>query len=130
MISHEDDLRHQRMTWMLSLQAFLFAGVYFGWDRHWSITLLFFSLGTLSCLSTAVVLWTSVKSVYLLVDWWDEKVYQETKTSKFQYAGPPVIGLGYKNLPAVVHVLCPWYSLPVILFMGWAFILLARLLEL
>lgn len=127
MIVHEDNLRHQRMTWMLSLQAFLLAGVYFVWDKHWTMTLCFCVLGGVSCLSLAVVLATSVKAVHVLLKKWEARVCE--RVGEGRYEGPPVIGLHPKELRPLVHRACPWYSLPAILLVGWVFLLMVRVIE-
>ncbi len=119
MIEHENALLNARLTWLLTLQAMLFAGLAFVWQKYVGMTLLLCSLGMLTCLSLGVYLRCSIRAIQGL-----ERLWEERRAKGPAYDGPPVIGLGGEAVKRLTHAVLPWNLLPLVFFTAW-FVILA-----
>jgi len=112
MIEHENNLINYRITWLVTLQGLLMAGLGFAWDKQDARNLvgIFCGMGALVAFSCWLELRLSSKAFIDLFKWWDPH--------SVGYSGPPVIGhrAEKKSLRGLLraHRLLPW-----IFIVGW-----------
>ena len=109
---------NHRMVWFLTIQGLLFASFFIGWrrkeetgggdkeirERHIHVI---YALGVFSAVSVGIVLFFGLNAIKCIVE--------NTPTAGGQY----VIGLSHGPVPALVHYLLPWNSLPVLFVVAW-----------
>jgi hypothetical protein len=121
MIEKENEYIHHRMTWLCTLQAFLFTSWSFA-ASHKEFT----HHVTLLCIVGILVngtlfhpIFYAHRSMMRLLEWWDGH-------SK-DYKGPDVVGgrppFGW------ARYIAPWHVLPVIFFVVWACILVSNIIN-
>jgi hypothetical protein len=118
MIEKENEYIHHRMTWLCTLQGFLFTSWSFAASHEQSlhhIRLLCF-IGILVNGTLFHPIFYAHRSMMKLLDWWD--------THKKDDKGPPVVG-GRPPFGLARYV-APWHVLPVIFFLVWAYILFSN----
>jgi hypothetical protein len=121
MIEHENNLQNYRLTWLMTVQGLLLAGLGFAWDKKDTRELVgvFCLLGILVSISSWSVLRLSGAAYQDLLDWW--------KNNKPpNYDGPPIIG-HQSRYPFVLWILRPWRALPWIFVLGWIFVFIFNL---
>ena len=121
MIRHENDLVNHRLTWLLTLEGFLFAGSGLLWntllDNKPDIVFLFSITGMVAACSAAVVLDAACYTIMDLDHWW-----QNHKPNDFY--GPDVIGFrGHRWLFALF---APWRLIPPTLVVVWLLLFLIK----
>jgi hypothetical protein len=114
MIVHEDDVTNHRLTWLVTLQGFLFAALGFSVEKQKFLLIPTLSgLGAATALSTLYHLWLSQCALRDLVrDWNENRSYEN---------GPPVIGYNTTER-AIRSFPSPWFTIPVCLFVAWVVI--------
>ena len=109
---------NHRMVWFLTIQGLLFASFFIGWrgkgetgdggkkirEKHVRII---YALGVFSAVSVGIVLFFGLNAIKCIVE--------NTPMAGRQY----VIGLSHGPVPALVHYLLPWNSLPVLFVAAW-----------
>ncbi len=68
MIQHEDVLRDQRITWLFTLNGFLFAALAFAWDGVEALVYIFAALGIATALSSWAGLYANALAIRNLRD--------------------------------------------------------------
>lgn len=88
MIHRENEIIHQRLTWCITIQGFLFAAVGFSWDKAGSkpFVALICVLGFLLSLILSSTMVGASRATRRLLAWWDTNKPKD-------YNGPGVIGL-------------------------------------
>jgi hypothetical protein len=132
MIHHEDQLRDDRLSYLLTLNGFLFAALAFGWrvkvkDGSDALVFLLAGVGLVVGLSALAGQITSNAAVTLL-------------RMKNEDADPPLVGLtgdeeqkggddgvGDGHVNGFFKLLVPWKVLPGILMLAWAAVVVVRL---
>jgi hypothetical protein len=114
-IRHENELVHQRLTWLIQLQGLLFAALAFAWGKGEALVCLISFLGV----GTAVSLWSALRhygpAVRQLAQWWSVRRPDD-------FAGPDVIGL-WAPSDRLARWLRPWRFLPWVFVAAWVFVL-------
>lgn len=118
MIRHEDSLRDNRLGYLLTFNAFLFAGLAFAWKNSDALITVLALVGLAVGISAEAGQITSNKAV--------------TKLRKLaEDADPPIVGLtshetGEYQLSWWTRELAPWKTLPLILIVAWPTVLVVR----
>jgi hypothetical protein len=108
MIRHEDDLRNQRLTWLFTLDGFLFATLGLVWSGQHS-TLLIFALaavGVFIGLSAVGSMSVSKKAI-------DELRCESNPDSE------RVMGIEQTRVGRGTKLLYPWYVMPWVMVVIW-----------
>ncbi|MGD1915119.1 MAG: hypothetical protein ACFCBV_02880 [Phycisphaerales bacterium] len=118
MIQHENQLMDHRVTWLLAVESFLFAGLAFAWEKDESLAVVICFGGSIFALLMLPVLVAAHSSIESMTKWWHDN------RDKSQQQEPDVIGFRQnvwilKNVPA-------WYTLPVAIMIAWSTILLVQ----
>lgn len=121
MLMHESEVMNHRITWLVTIQGLLFAGLGFAWDKGdaKNLVTVFSVVGILVSASAHTVLFFSSQASRDLVNWWNEH-------KPLGYLGPDVIG-GQPTSPqqrSILWLLRPWRSLPWIFASGWSVIMI------
>jgi hypothetical protein len=123
MIQHEDQLRNQRLGWLLTLNGFLFAGLGFAWSKAngWLVAV-FAIVGVAVSISGFASMMMSDAAVRELSHMAEPAIPSEIKKKHLARSGLlPVMGArrtDYKNRWLTV-LLYPWKVLPVVLALTW-----------
>jgi hypothetical protein len=122
MIRHENELLNSRMSWLLTLEGFLFAALGFAWEKDHTrcLALLLSLVGMLVALSAGVMLHCSNRAVARLHDEWCERRKKEAN-----YAGPGVVGFWAGNL--FLRLFQPARVYPPLLAAAWLIILFVHI---
>ena len=126
LISDENGLRHNRITWFANIEGFLwlsFAAVIseqVGWDNGFWLLIIIPIIGILVCLTAISAIWDADHACeVLLKKWSDIQAHQ----SESPYATIPVVGLTFKELkldrPSSIPR-CRWHFALFVL-VGWSF---------
>ena len=116
LIESENEMINHRMMWLLTIQGLLFASYFLVWrsvvDERLRATgareiCILYSLGVSSAVSVGIVLFFALNVIKCIVT--------STPTEVRSY----VIGLSHGPVPAPVHYLLPWNSLPVLFVVAW-----------
>lgn len=115
MINQESVLINDRLTWLVQLQALLFAALAFAWKDAASLVPILVTIGIAISLSVLVPLLCAAKAITRLVK-------DANKCATF----PPVIGYELPKMwcRSLFTYILPWYSVPVIFTAGWIWVLL------
>lgn len=121
MIVHESNVVNHRLTWLFTLNGFLFAALAFAWQDGQELIPYLSTLGALVSVSILLPIYGSNKAIDRFVEKWDKMKSQG-------YDGPDIIG--YRPVPKVLRpfrLLQPWYFTPFILSVFWLVILVRAL---
>jgi len=112
MIRHENDLVNHRLTWLLTVEGLLLAGISFAWDKHLAneLVFLFAVIGIIAAGSALIVLDAAHYAIMHLGAWWD----QNKPTA---YAGPDV--LGFRGHHYILGFLAAWRLIPPAFTVVW-----------
>lgn len=118
MIRHENDLTNHRLTWMLTLEGFLFAGIGFAWDKRPTpeLVFIFAILGTATAGTAVIVLDAAHSAILSLATWWDKHKPNDS------YADV----LGFRGHHWVLGIFAPWRIVPLALVVTWYLLFLAK----
>jgi hypothetical protein len=117
MIIHESNLINHRLTWVTTLQGFLFAALAFSWKDARTFVPALVVVGFVSSFSVLLSLtWAHRAIEKLLADW------RKATPSKEEpiYSGPDVIG--YRSGSSRLPYFLPWFVLPIVLGLAWIYI--------
>ena len=122
LIESENEMKDHRMMWLLTIQGLLFASFFLLWSRKRlgrsdigerlratgarEIGILY-SMGVFTSVSVGIALFFALNAIKCIV------------TSTPDAGQPYVIGLSHGPVPAWVHYLLPWNSLPVLFVVAW-----------
>jgi hypothetical protein len=122
MIFHEDELVNSRMSWLLTLEGFLFAALGFAWDKDHTrcLAVLLSIVGIVVALSGGVMLYCSNQAVIKLYGKWRKKKKKET-----DYQGAGVVGFWGARRP-FLSLFQPPKVYPPLLAMAWLVVLLTH----
>ena len=122
LIRHENDLVHQRLTWLIQSQGLLFTALAFAWDKEPRLALMLPILG----IATAISMWTAIAmyrpALGRLHNWWDTHVSDEHKK------GRPELGR-WSPSKGLSRLLRPWRALPLIFIFAWVGALSVKLCD-
>jgi hypothetical protein len=118
MIRHEDQLRNDRLGWLLTLNGFLFAALGFAWDGNDSAGLVFV-LALLGVTIGASAL-AAMKVSHIAI----AGLRRPEHESSEQLA--PIAGATHRDLPCWVRILVPWRVLPWALMLIWPLLFVLR----
>lgn len=129
MIDNENRIINDRITWLTTIQGFLFAALGFAWDKNDARAVIV--IASFLGIGVALASWTSFtisnKARKDLDGWWETHKPED-------YGGPPVIGIRSFDqktpLKFLIRSLRPWRSLPPFFILGWLFVLVAHLVRL
>jgi hypothetical protein len=102
------------MTWFLTMQGFFFAALAFAWEKSVGLIVVLSILGTLSSFSTGVLLRLGILTMKSL----------EKKAPKDDPR--PVIGRGYEETSAALHLVLPWHLFPILFMVAWTALIMIR----
>jgi hypothetical protein len=121
MLQREEDLLHNRISWLMTIQGLLFTGLGFAWDKKDASGLImaFAFLGIFVSLSAHSILPFYSKASKELIAWWDANKPSD-------YTGPDVVGFRSAH-KGIFWLVRPWRSLPFIFIIGWILILIFHL---
>lgn len=113
MIHRENEIIHQRLTWCITIQGFLFAAIGFSWDKAGNkpFILLICVLGFLLSLILFFTMAEASRATRRLLDWWDTNKPQD-------YNGPGVIG-GAPHRSGLPSWSGPWTYIAIIFALSW-----------
>jgi hypothetical protein len=115
LIYHESNLINQRLSWLLTIQGFLIAGVSFAVQHAKPLSWLFPTVGLISSLSALFAIFLAHMTICKEVKVWEEN-NPPFKADDF----PAIIGRHRKhNLEVFI---CPWFLLPVVFIFIWLFV--------
>jgi hypothetical protein len=116
MVQHENTLQNYRITWLMTIQGLLFAGLAFAWDKQDAryVVVIFALLGVLVAVSCWSALRLGNRAFHELHAWWEP--HRPT------YQGPPVSGHQAPS-SGIMWWLRPWRLLPWVFVCGWIGIL-------
>jgi hypothetical protein len=121
MIRHENDLVNHRLTWLLALEGFLFAGIGFAWDKlpdnKCDLVFLFSVIGMAAAGSATVVLDAAHYAIMTLGYWWDRHKPKD-------FLGPDV--MGYRGHHWLFGLFVPWRLIPPTLVVVWLLLFLIK----
>jgi len=110
MIKHESDVTNHRLTWLVTLQGFLFAALGFAWRDGKQLIPLLSVIGIASSISMLFPLYCADAAIRDLVRRWDTE-------KPVDFVGPDVVG--YRPTGRLISLFLPWFLLPAILAVGW-----------
>jgi hypothetical protein len=122
MLQEENKLRDQRLSYVLTINGFLFAGLGFAWNgpEATRLVVLLAVFGMAIALITMQAMETSSQAFSALKDRGDE----------LPPDGLPLVGLWGTEITGLAHWfrwLQPWQALPVALLIVWPALAIARL---
>ena len=122
MIRHEETLVMQRAVWLVALQTLLVTGFTFSWEqKDLALTLIFVFAGILAALMFVPHFRHGDRAILRLESWWGYHIGG--------YAGPDVIVLPTEQRHAWLKFFLHWLLLPVFFAVGWAALLIVKLLH-
>lgn len=143
LIRHEDELRSQRLGWMLTASGFLFAAIAFAWANANSLALVVViaAVGISISISTLVGLHASTTAIRLLRDRAEAHEVALRNSGSADTTDAPVVGITPDELRTtgrltnatvfrLFEVLYPWRFIPVMLTLVWIVVALLGWLEL
>ena len=127
-ISEENALRNNRMTWFASIEGFLWLSFAAATRETkncepglWWLFILIPIIGILICISAISVLWDADYATEVLFMKW--RVIQECHSSQSAYTHIPVLGLSYKEVRAKgIHnqnIGMPHWQFVLFVLVGW-----------
>lgn len=116
MVRHENDLIHQRLGWMFTLQGLLFTAVGFLWRTSGFLTEVLGAVGLLSCLSIGYTLARGLGAIKTLLS------HATAREKLSLHPGVPIIGASREP----VEWLLPARFLPWVLGAAWLTLLSYR----
>ena len=114
LLTQENTLMDNRMSWFLTLQGFLFAALAFGWDKGASLIAVFGIVGIMSSISVGILMRHTVLAMRRL---------QEKAES---FCNGPIVGRSHKENIAIVHFLLPWHFLPILFSLAWILLIVLK----
>ncbi|MFO1417454.1 MAG: hypothetical protein U1E83_02175 [Methylotetracoccus sp.] len=112
LIRHENDVVHQRLTWLIQSQGLLFTALAFAWEKEPRFALMLSILG----IATSLSIWSAISlyspAVRGLYDWWETNVPDEYKKGRL------VMG-SWSPSKGVPRIFRPWRALPFIFIVAW-----------
>ena len=118
LIKQESDVSNHRLTWMVTLQGFLFASLSFAWDKGIALSAVLALLGVFSSASSLIALYVAHQATVKIIASWEKNRPQD-------YDGPDVIGYFVEGKLRTFAM--PWFSLPFLLILAWLVILCVNL---
>jgi hypothetical protein len=115
MITNENAVINNRLTWLLTFQGLLLASLGFAWGAKGSKPLIriFANLGILVSIVSLFGLLAATNAMYGLLDWW--KIHRPA-----DYVGPDVIGSSVpQTWPIAFRYLTPWNLFPLLFVGAW-----------
>jgi hypothetical protein len=121
MIKNESDLINHRLTWVVTLNGFLFATLGFAWKDGKQLLPIIAILGMATSLSILFPLGAAQLAIDGLVKAWDEN-------KPLDYQGPDIIGHRTKKTfphanKTIIYAGLPWFLLPILLIIAWSSVL-------
>ena len=116
LIHDENEMINHRMHWFLILQGFMFAGIAFAWEKNSALCVVFSIVGMLSAASVGVLLRYGVLAIQKL----EQSIHDETQ---------PVLSLGNKETPTIIHFILPWHFLPILMVAAWLTLIYVRIFD-
>ena len=113
MIQHENTLRNNRFTWMITFQTLLFAALAFAWDKTGGkkLATVFCFFGIVVSGFSYVGLAATTSVVYYLWKWWYDYC---------QVYNVPLLGLDkFMDRPELRYFFSPWNFITLTFLMGW-----------
>ena len=124
MIQREGDLVNHRMTWFLTSQTILFAGLGLAWGKDVNLSTIIAIIGLAVCASTRVSTQAAIRATADLEQCWIDRC---EKFKIDQALEPPINGLNRAEVRLIEKIFFPWRFLPWFLGLAWvALALLAR----
>lgn len=116
MISEENKLVNERISWMMTGQGLLFAAMTFAWDKQSSGSLIIVLCLLGMCLSivSAAALTGATRAMSRLYLWWELNKPKD-------YQGPGVRGLPLEGWIGLY--VGPWTFIPLFFMLAWAVVL-------
>ena len=114
LIRDENEMTNHRMNWFLLLQGLMFASLGFAWEKNSALCIIFSCVGTLSSISTGVLLHYGILAIKNL-----EESIQDNNM--------PLLGRAPKETSKVMHFLLPWHFLPVLMSVAWLAIICIKI---
>jgi hypothetical protein len=109
MINHETQLINHRLSWLATLQGFLFAALSVAWQNGQAVIPVFLVIvGVVSSVSVLMALIFADLAIQGLLNEWNKR--------SEQYKGPPVIGYALKRR---YRFCLPWFVLPLLFAFTW-----------
>jgi hypothetical protein len=134
MIEQENQLRNQRLGYLLTLNGFLFAALAFAWKTKDARALVYVValLGFVTGISAIAGMRISNLAIARLRDWSDTHTHSgdvRTRTDDWEAIDnvPPVVGMRGELPDGVTQALAPWNSLPWALTFVWPLVMVTRL---
>lgn len=123
LIRFENELLHQRVTWLIQIQGLLFAALGFAWKAAPApLVILLGGLGTVVAISIDRAMRLYSPAVRDLYEWWKERLTEEQRWHR------RVIGLWQPSrVTRIEHTLRPWRFLPVVFILTWLGVILIKL---
>jgi hypothetical protein len=117
MITAENELINQRISWLMMVQGLLFTTLGLLWGKEDVIPLLWILsvMGTFIALIVLFPLTCATKAMMAQYDWWEEH-------KPVDYRGPNVIGSRQPDKPfwrMVNHYVGPWSFFPIVFIFAW-----------
>lgn len=116
LIQHESAMVNNRLTWLTTLNGFLFAALAFAWSDAQSIIPLFAVFGFLLSISVFLSVQRAVAATERYVDAWDK--HRDPNHISVDVTGHRPV----RGLKKVVRFLMPWYFIPLSLAVFWIII--------
>ena|SRR2546428_3639312 len=114
LIKQESDVSNHRLTWMVTLEGFLFASLSFAWNEGVALSAVLAFLGVFSSVSSLIALYVAHEATVKIIASWERNRPQD-------YDGPDVIGYFVKGRLRTFAM--PWFLLPFLLILTWVVIL-------
>lgn len=112
MIEHENQLRNNRLTWFITVQSLLFAGLGLAWDSQpIGLIMIFCLLGIVVAVSAFFALRLNERAFVELHAWWEKELSD--------YLGPPKVGYYDGGGWSLERMLRPWEILPWVFISAW-----------
>jgi hypothetical protein len=118
MARHEDQQKHNRITWLCQLQGFLFASLGFAWGKSDQLTVVLAALG----IATALLVFQGTLAASIahqrIRTWWNRE-------KPADYSGPDVVGFYPDRFPLAAHISAD-SLMPLVFVAGWAAVIMIR----
>jgi hypothetical protein len=125
MVQHEDQLRNQRLGWLLALNGFLFAALAFSWELNENeLVYILGAVGFLTAVSSWVGLYTNTLAIQTLRDWTGTPPLVGLRTRDLKK--PSGDGSGRSGWTRFLSLFYPWRAIPVILGTAWIVVAAVR----
>ncbi len=118
MIAKETEFINNRITWLVTLQGFLFAALGFAWKDGRELINVLGAIGIVASLSLALPIHLAHQGILNMKKAWD-------KNKPDNYDGPDVIGYYSPNplVRLILSWLAPWHSLPILFVVAWVVVI-------